>query len=724
MSSAPAYESANNPRSPCASPGKEPEQNVWLRWAERAVLVLLAVYFSFHSMPRAWNGLITDFPNYYLAAQLAHERFDTSRMYEWRWLEREKDHRAIPVRVIGLVPITPFSTLFVWPLTALKPLAAKRVWIVFSLALLVPVSWMLRQMTHLSYPRIALLFALSVPLYRNIEFGQFYVVLLLMIVAACWSYLRGWHEVSGALIAIAAASKIFPLIFVVFFLQRRAWRALAASVITGAAAIAMSVGVFGWNVHRTYLREILPATLHGEALPPYVTNASISGILHVLFLPEPQWNPRPWLSSVPVFSILLPVVSMLVLAPAILLIQKHEKSERSTLLEWSALLTAALAVSTIPASYNFVLMALPVCVVGSLLLEQKRYAWLAALLIAYIGIGFPVRAPAHAEGLAVFIYTPRLPATLVVLGGIYAMLWAEHKVSLRSRDWTRAAWAAGLIVWAAAGIHSTWIREAGMRREFAYRLPVEPQGYLNASAQSDGQELRYVSFSLGGYHLMSANTAGHTESVAIGTSDEDDLSWSWSGGRVLVERAMAPQSIIVNPADSTRPVLRDAQDPMLASDGEVLAFLRDNHGRRQLFAHSLAGAAGREDRALTAPGLNVYEATFFSESEYAFAASTGSQPPQIYLTDATHTNAPIGLQDSRYPALSPDGAWLAYSHMEGGTWNLWVRDERTGAVRRIGDVPCNELEPSWLADSKTVLYSTDCGRNLWFTALARRRVVP
>jgi hypothetical protein len=27
-------------------------------------------------------------------------------------------------------------------------------------------------------------------------------------------------------------------------------------------------------------------------------------------------------------------------------------------------------------------------------------------------------------------------------------------------------------------------------------------------------------------------------------------------------------------------------------------------------------------------------------------------------------------------------------------------------------------------DSKTLLYSTDCGRSLWFTAIARRRVIP
>ncbi len=178
-------------------------------WIERALLLILILYLSIHIMPRAWRSLITDFPNYYTAAQLADQGFDTSRMYEWQWIQREKDHRAIPIRVMGLSPITPFSTLFVWPLTHLGALAAKRVWIVISLLLLFPTGWMLRSMTGLSYQRIAIIFALSFPLYTNLEDGQFYILLLLMIVAACWAYLRGFLVLSGALVAVAAASKSF-----------------------------------------------------------------------------------------------------------------------------------------------------------------------------------------------------------------------------------------------------------------------------------------------------------------------------------------------------------------------------------------------------------------------------------------------------------------------------------------------------------------------------------
>ncbi len=674
-------------------------------------------------MPRAWKSLVTDFPNYYLAAQLAHEGYDTSQMYEWDWFEREKDHREIPVRVIGLLPITPFSTLFIWPFTGLKPLAAKHAWILFNLLLLIPICWMLSSMTGLSYRRLALAFALNFPLYRNLEFGQFYVLLLLLITAACWTYLRGFQAIAGALVGIAAACKIFPILFLVFFLQRRAWRALASGALAAAAATALSIAVFGWNVHRTYLFEILPWTLHGEAMPPYVTNASISGILHVLFLSEPQWNPSPWHSSVLAFSLLLPILSMLLLAPAILLIHKEDNSPRGILLEWSALLTASLAVSTIPASYNFVLMVLPACVLSAILLERKLYGWLAAFLVAYVGIGFPMPNPSSVKGLAILLYTPRLPLMIAVLMGIYWMLGRGTSSRELFRDWTRCAWAAAMILSVAFTAHSTFIRERAVRQEYAYRLTLEPQGYLNANPQSDGAAVDYVAFTLDGYHLI-ANGQDAISQDPAANSPDDDLSFAAGNSQRLVERAQSSHSKIIDLKNPAFALVEDARSPMLSNDGQALAFVRDDHGRGRLMLRAALHSNVPADVALTPLWLDVYEASFLSQESYAFAASGEGQPPQIYLHYATRSNAPLALGLSRYPALSPDGAWLAYSHFDSGVWNLWIRDEKTGTTRRIGNVPCNQIQPSWEGDSKTLLYSTDCGRSLWFTAIARRRVIP
>jgi hypothetical protein len=677
-----------------------------------------------HTLPRAWRSLITDFPNYYIAAQLVHQGYDTSRMYEWTWIEREKDHRSIDVRVIGLAPITPFSTLVISPLTGLAPLAAKQVWIVTNLLLLVPLGWFLQSMTGLGYRRIALAFALSVPLYRNLEYGQLYVFLLLLITAACWAYVRGFRGLAGGLIAVAAACKIFPILFFVFFLQRRDWRALTWGAITGIATVAISVAIFGWNVHRTYLHEILPWALHGGGLQPYQAGASISGVLHYLFLSEPQWNPHPWHYSPLCYALLLPAVQMLVLAPAILLIRREDVTRSRILLEWSALLTASLTdLRADAASYNFVLVILPVCVLATLLLRRKRYGWLVALLIVYLGIGFPLPIQHIMMGPAILLYLPRLPLMFALLFGIYVLLWRDPSSLDASRDWTRYAWGAAMAASLVFSALSIFHQERAVRQEYIYRLPLRAQGFLNEGPRSADIGVRYIAFTIDGYRLITEGRSVESTDPRIG-SPEDDLSFSSGFGNVWVERSHGSGSEIVNVRDPSHTVIDDAEDPMISADGQSLAFLRDDHGRGQLMVRSRFQSNSPTDVALTLTRLNVYEASFKSPTEYAFAGTDERHAPQIYLRDATHMNSPLALGEARYPALSPDGRWMAYSRLDHGAWNLWLRNQGSGAIRRIADVPCNQIAPSWEDDSKTLLYGTDCGRSLWFTAIARRQVVP
>jgi hypothetical protein len=690
-------------------------------WLERGVLLLSLLYLCVHTMPRAWGKLNTDFPNYYLSARIAHEGSDTARLYEWVWLQREKDHRALDARLIGLIPITPFSTLVMWPLTGLAPLTAKHVWLLVNLALLVPLCWLLRSLTGLSYQRIALVFALSFPLHRNLLYGQFYLLLLLIIVGACWAYLREYYVLAGALVAIAAAAKIFPVLFFIFFLQRRAWRALVSGAVTGMAALGVSVAVFGWNLHRTYLHEILPWTLRGEGLPPYATaSASISSVLHYLFLAEPQWNPQPWHSSPLCYALLQPTLQVLALAPAILLIRRQDRGQGRILLEWSALLVASLAISTIPASYNFVLLVLPVCVLASELLRREWYGWLSVLLIVYLGIGFPMRSPTQMVGPKILLYVPRLPLTLALLLGIYILPRRDQGAEDSSWDWTQYAWMAAMAAALIFSVHSSLRLERAVRQEYAYRLPLATQALLAAHPGSQGTEVRYLAFTQSGYHLFWQDQ----EALWLHPAADDDLSFAGTSVDIWVERGLSPHSAIVNLREPARAVVNDAREPMLSADGQSLAFVRDHSGRGQLMVRRGFRSDDASEVPLTTPSINVYEASFLSEKEYAFSAAENGRPPQIYLTDGMHADAALPLGESRYPALSPDGRWMAYSHLEDGVWNLWLRDQSTGSTRRLVDVPCNQVQPAWEDGSKTLLYGTDCGRSLWFTAVARRRVIP
>src|ERR1700677_522289 len=202
----------------------------WVRVAEWLLFALLAAHMGFRSLPKAWHTLDPDFPNYYLTASLVREHYDTSRIYEWIWFQRQKDHRDIDQRVVGMVPLTPISTLVVYPLTPLPPLAAKRCWIIVSLGLLLSTLYLLHAMTLLPWRRLALVAALSFPLTVNFQYGQFYVLLLFLLTLACWLYVRQRRFLSGVVVGLAAGLKVFPAIYLVYFLRKRDLRAFVGGV--------------------------------------------------------------------------------------------------------------------------------------------------------------------------------------------------------------------------------------------------------------------------------------------------------------------------------------------------------------------------------------------------------------------------------------------------------------------------------------------------------------
>ena len=49
----------------------------------------------------------------------------------------------------------------------------------------------------------------------------------------------------------------------------------------------------------------------------------------------------------------------------------------------------------------------------------------------------------------------------------------------------------------------------------------------------------------------------------------------------------------------------------------------------------------------------------------------------------------LGSDEARYPAVSPDGHWLAFSKLQSGNWHLWLRDLHNGQTSRLTHADCN-----------------------------------
>jgi Glycosyltransferase family 87/WD40-like Beta Propeller Repeat len=681
-----------------------------------AVLVLLGCYLFGHTLPRAWRSLNTDFPNYYLAARLVREGVDPSRAYEWIWLQREKDHRDIDQRVIGLVPITPFSTLAIWPLTGFPPLLAKHAWLLLNLALLVPIAWLMGSVSGLSLLQVGCLLGLSFPLHRNLLYGQYYIVLLGILTAACWAIQRQRNRMAGSLIALGVAVKIFPVILSLHFIRKKNWVALLACLLTGILCLLVSVSVFGWSLHRTYLLQVLPWTLRGEVLDPYnLSSSSLSTLLHRLFIFEPQLNAHPALHAPWLFPILHPTFQLAFLLPALLWIDTRESSPARISLEWSALLLATLTLTPLPASYHFTVLVLPVAILCGRLLQERRTALLVVVIALYLAVGYPGWNTAPVDGWQALLHVKRLYALILLT--IVVIYLIKNGTRVQSPKWWFAGAAAVLLISIASGLK----HQRGLFDDYFYRLPIGRQMLLATQSVPRGNEVDSIALLPDGYRRATIEDTSMVTHASDGAKDELSLT---AAGHQLWTETVGLHSVLA-PSSGSGPSILDAESPAGLANGNLLAFLREIDGRKQLFVRDLARPDEPDQQLTTATSSwNVEEIAHSPGKWLVVSATRGDVRSRLYQVRGVDQLELLPVGEARYPAVSPDGRWLAFSIFRSGYWNLSLRDLSTGATRPLTNVSCDQTEPAWLPDSRTLLYSSDCGRALGFTAICRRRFLP
>jgi hypothetical protein len=693
-----------------------------VRTSEWILLLATVAYIGGRALPHAWSHLNTDFPNYYLTARLLREGDRTSRIYEWIWLQRQKDRMGIQASdqpLVGFLPDTPFSALLVWPLTSWPPLAAKQVWIILNLILLGLVAVMLRSITQLPWRRLALLIGLCYPVLRNLEYGQYYLVLLVLITLGLQSYLQGRNCLAGVLVGIAGGLKIFPAFFLLYFVRKRNVPAAIGLVLGLGFTVIASIAAFGMELHKTYVMQILPWAMRGEALDPYnLASNSLSSLLHKLFLFEPAWNPHPARHAPAAFAVLHPLLQLIVLAPVIFLVRPGDRRPDQLQLEWSSFLIALLGISTLPASYHFTLLLLPATVLAATFIRRKQYSHLVLLFLLYVAICFPSWPRGIDDGWWALLAVPRLHFVLLLLLLSYLAL-AQQRSNGGEKGIERWAWAGALCMALAIQVVMTLRHQRGVYN-YDSRVPISPNIFLAAEPAIRGDDVDFVAMRLYGYRVGSVDPDGNRFSSPgmdqLGISSEGDGLWIEGAG-------LHSQVVYKDTNEQTRLNIDDASYPVASADGKWVAYLRFNKGAGALWLKSLT-QPDLSDSLVTPPGFDVLEMTFLPDGSLIFSASRNNRAPALYRVSRKGVVDLFDGDDTRYPAASPDGRWLAYSRLDQGVYLLWVRDLRDGTTRQLTSAQCNNVSPAWEADSKTLIYASDCGRALWFTALYRKRAIP
>ena len=160
---------------------------------------------------------------------------------------------------------TAFFTLVLVPFGAVSEGLAVWLWgavqaALAALLLILPIRGLVRVGPR-GAPLYVLLFATSFPILHNFKWGQVSVLVTLCIAGSFLAYRRERRILAGVLLALGAAVKYYPAIFVIYFLLRRDTRAIGAFI--------FSLAVFFF---------VVPALLMGPATWWTFQKASFSAI--------------------------------------------------------------------------------------------------------------------------------------------------------------------------------------------------------------------------------------------------------------------------------------------------------------------------------------------------------------------------------------------------------------------------------------------------------------
>ena len=697
---------------------------------EAALLFLLSVLLLWKGVIPGWRVLNTDFPNYYVAARLIREHYCLDRVYEWIWFQRAADHFGVHHQLVGFLGLTPFSALPIIPLSSLPVLEAKRFWIVCNLALLAGAIELLRRRAGM-LRATAWIIALcaAIPLQTSLLFGQMHILVLALLVVAYVSHMRGWQISSGCCIAVAAALKVYPIFFCLYFLLKRRWKALGSTVLFTALCLALSFLVAGKEPIRTYIFEQLPRLVQGESQNPFSPSlTSSSGLFHRLFLFEPELNPRPLIASARLFAVLYPLWQALLVGLVLIRIRPGFRSDDREALEWSMFLCLLMFLSSAPSSYQFVVLIAAAVPTMAVLMRQGKWKAILVFLCLYI-LACNIRA-AHLESRTVSILTPALDLTLwcgVAMLIIYFILLRPPALERELvRFYRRPALVMGAVVclWAAS-YKSAWSHLKGITAIGSGLANVQDGPYLRTSEVRTDSDLIYVAMLHDGYRLRDTkDPLADVYPEFDHAADQLSFAMGPANNELWIESASDKGSQLVHVISGKKArtcETENGEDPALSRDGTHLAFLREERGRGSLWMVALRDCAGVPER-ISSPAFDVRTLAAGLEDKFVMSAVHQGRE-SIYLVSPGTEPRLLAESDGplNSPALSPDGRLLVVRQRISYRWQLASLDLSSRVWKQLTHGDCNAYTPSW-QDNYTLLYATDCRRGMGLTALSSLKI--
>jgi alpha-1,2-mannosyltransferase len=304
---------------------------------------------------------------------------DVYRIGSLAWLHGGSLYGALPPTSAGIgLPFSypPVAAVVLAPLAVVPMAVASFMLTLASIAL----TWVvLRVFTRSRSPRPGLRSRVSLwwlmpaalalePVRATLSFGQVNIALMALVTVDCLHLAPRWPR--GAMVGLAAAVKLIPMAFILFFLVRNDRPAARTTVISFAAVTAAGL-ILDWHDSVRYWTGVVFSTSRPGS-PAFVSNQSVSGVLARAGLdPHSQGGSAAWLA----LSAAVAVVAVIGLRRA------TAAGEPALALSVNAL--AALLISPISWTHHWV-WAAPALI--GLAVTGRRHSWRGGVAAAAAGL--------------------------------------------------------------------------------------------------------------------------------------------------------------------------------------------------------------------------------------------------------------------------------------------------------------------------------------------------
>ncbi|SIO59669.1 Protein of unknown function [Singulisphaera sp. GP187] len=188
-------------------------------------------------------------------------------------------------------PNPPIFPITIYPLMTLSPVTGALTWFTIKVALTAASIWlcflMVRPTGERTLPSwiqgFVLLLSLR-PILSDLHHGNNNLIILFLVVAALQAWRKGYDVLAGITLALAISYKITPALFVPYFLYKRSWRTVGATMLGMVLFVLVIPSVilgpsFNLLCLKTWWHGMMTPFLVNDFVSPQEMNQSMVGVL-------------------------------------------------------------------------------------------------------------------------------------------------------------------------------------------------------------------------------------------------------------------------------------------------------------------------------------------------------------------------------------------------------------------------------------------------------------